>query len=541
MLFRSYGGDSNYLESDGTLPVLTVNQAEPTITASANPSTSILTQAVRISTVVKRPKESQGGSPTGAVKFTDNGTDIAGCAPVQLTAGQATCDTSSLPAGAHEAIRVSYSGDTNYKSGETSPLAQQVQDFTPDRSDPSVMVIQGLTNVNEPIPMILHVTAESSSDYTGTLVLSCGGLPKQPIQAPPSCSLSPNSIVMRHGVPQYGSEPPTLTISLAGQSVNNGGLTPPSTPQSPYHVSITATGKDDGYGRLAHSTNVKLEVQQKNPPTCNTDKSQPLLSVTGFQVVTATFACADPQSPEPQSPGATGVAINWGDGAITRVHLDSKSVSHMYTSSDVYNVTVAAMDVVGQTNTVAEPLSQPNPVSVVPGDSGIANVPIMSNVSTTVNFACVSVSGTNSDGNVGHASPQSLGISCQFSSPSLALTAGSVTPMTITVNTTATVTMTTWLQRHIRSIAVVSMLLPAILLLPTHRSRRRRRTEALRIMALLLLIPALLQSVSCGGNGGFTPQPTPVTKTGFYSVLVQGTDSNGVVQTSAIVPVVVGF
>ena len=66
------------------------------------------------------------GTPTGTVTFRDNGASIAGCVSVALSAGKATCTTSSLAAGTHP-ITGLYSGDTTYSSGVAGPITQTVQ------------------------------------------------------------------------------------------------------------------------------------------------------------------------------------------------------------------------------------------------------------------------------------------------------------------------------------------------------------------------------------------------------------------------------
>jgi hypothetical protein len=62
--------------------------------------------------------------PTGSVAFTAGGTPIAGCDSVTLAAGQATCTTSALGAGAHS-IEAAYSGDDGLNPSSGS-LTQQV-------------------------------------------------------------------------------------------------------------------------------------------------------------------------------------------------------------------------------------------------------------------------------------------------------------------------------------------------------------------------------------------------------------------------------
>ncbi|HXE60755.1 MAG TPA: Ig-like domain-containing protein [Gemmatimonadaceae bacterium] len=65
------------------------------------------------------------GTPTGSVKFQDNGSTLSACAAVTLSNGKALCTTSSLSGGTH-AITGAYSGDATYGAGVAGPITQTV-------------------------------------------------------------------------------------------------------------------------------------------------------------------------------------------------------------------------------------------------------------------------------------------------------------------------------------------------------------------------------------------------------------------------------
>jgi hypothetical protein len=67
-----------------------------------------------------------GGTPTGTINFTSDGTTIPGCGSVALSSGKARCTTSSLKKGSHK-IRGVYSGDSTYGSGVAGPITQTVK------------------------------------------------------------------------------------------------------------------------------------------------------------------------------------------------------------------------------------------------------------------------------------------------------------------------------------------------------------------------------------------------------------------------------
>ncbi len=95
--------------------------ATASLSSSRNPSTTgqSVTFSVSVSGAV--------GTPTGTVSFLDGTSAISGCASVALTAGGATCATSSLHQGSH-AISATYSGDAAYNAATSNTLTQTVQD-----------------------------------------------------------------------------------------------------------------------------------------------------------------------------------------------------------------------------------------------------------------------------------------------------------------------------------------------------------------------------------------------------------------------------
>jgi len=66
-----------------------------------------------------------GASPTGTVRFTDGGNNIAGCNAVNLASGTAICTTKTLSRGSH-AIRGWYSGDGANGAGVAGPITETV-------------------------------------------------------------------------------------------------------------------------------------------------------------------------------------------------------------------------------------------------------------------------------------------------------------------------------------------------------------------------------------------------------------------------------
>ena len=514
-------GDPDFNGSNNTLQQ-TVNATPTTTTVSSSPNPSVSQQTVTFNITIT-PQFHNSTSPGGTVDLTDSGASVPGCTGVQVTSGQAMCSTNALQPGART-ITATYNGDNNKGfQGSSASLEQTVQDFTVSLSTSSVAVIQGFSNSNQPNGQTITftVTSISPNGFSKPLALSCSGLPTTGTPAP-TCPFSPNIIQP----PANGAANSTLTISLQGQM--SGGLTTPGS----YPLTITALDNTNDGSGLAHSASLLLTVVQNQPPVCATSQGQPLLTVSGYQTVTATFTCMDAEN-------AATVSIDWGDGSnqLPPPTLGSNSIQHLYSSPGVYAVAVTATDNVNQTSIISEPVSQPNAVSVVAGSSVSTSMMVAAlpgSVGSTVMFSCPAISGTGINGS---EDPSKLGISCTFT-PSSVVLASSPVAVQVTINTLVT---TARLSTPAGILAAIWLGMPAIVFLGSLRFGKLSRKALLQRLGILLLLVGLLQSIGCGG--GFkntTPPSNNVTPAGVYSILVQGTDSSsGVVQSSVIVPVTV--
>jgi uncharacterized repeat protein (TIGR03803 family) len=90
-----------------------------TLASSLNPST--FNQSVTFTATVAG---ADGGTPTGTVTFTADGTNVLGT--ITLSGGQAAASTSAFSAGAHSIV-ASYGGDGNYQPSTSATLIQTVQ------------------------------------------------------------------------------------------------------------------------------------------------------------------------------------------------------------------------------------------------------------------------------------------------------------------------------------------------------------------------------------------------------------------------------
>lgn len=194
--------------------VASVDVVIPTsMTLNASATTIQLGQRVTLNAQVM-PNQSGGPVPTGTVQFFVNNSDIG--APVQLSAGEATLSTSSLPAGLDN-VGATYSGDTNYQSSGNAILVTV-------SSSATFSVTANPTAISVPTPgqsgsTTLTFTAENgfSSNGNATIGVTCSGLPDES-----SCNVSPPSI----NIATNGTAAATLTIMTTAPSalVSAGGI-----------------------------------------------------------------------------------------------------------------------------------------------------------------------------------------------------------------------------------------------------------------------------------------------------------------------------
>jgi M6 family metalloprotease-like protein len=114
-----------------TVQVATGNAAPPAPPAPATTTTSVSSTAnpATSGATITLTGFVNGSAPTGSVRFTDNGSTIAGCGAVVLAGSgntrSASCVTNALMTGSH-AIVASYGGDAANKPSTGAPLAEVV-------------------------------------------------------------------------------------------------------------------------------------------------------------------------------------------------------------------------------------------------------------------------------------------------------------------------------------------------------------------------------------------------------------------------------
>jgi hypothetical protein len=123
----SYSGDNSNSASIGTLVSQVVNPASTTTTVGSSLDPSVAGQSVTFTATVAVVAPGVG-TPTGTVAWSSN----TGCGTTAVSAGIATCSTSSLPVGT-DTVTANYNGDATHgtSAGSVSQVVKTVLTVAP--------------------------------------------------------------------------------------------------------------------------------------------------------------------------------------------------------------------------------------------------------------------------------------------------------------------------------------------------------------------------------------------------------------------------
>jgi Pro-kumamolisin, activation domain/Bacterial Ig-like domain (group 3) len=197
-VWAHYGGDGTYAPSDSTPPVFVTVGPEPStttlsvLTADANGNPLNFTGGPFGSFVYLRADvagQSRTGIPTGSATFFDSNGPIVGASSLVLNSQGNTATPNGIlnfDTGTHS-ITASYSGDASFNLSSTSlPIAFTI---TPGfyavmpSNQPSVLISAPGSSGST------SVAVSSSTGFSGTITLSCSGLPTGA-----ACVFAPSSI-----------------------------------------------------------------------------------------------------------------------------------------------------------------------------------------------------------------------------------------------------------------------------------------------------------------------------------------------------------
>jgi hypothetical protein len=197
----TYAGDRNFTGSTSAALAEVVNPAATSTVITSNANPAVVKSTV---TFTATASSSSSGTQSGTVNFYLDGSSTA-AASVNVSNGTANYSTNSLSAGSHSVVAVFTSSNPDF-AGSTSPaFTQFVSDFTVAVSPSSLTVARSTSGT-----YILTVTPVG--EFSGTLSLSCGGVP-----GGTTCAISPTQVTLSAS----GSAQATVTITAA-QNASKG-------------------------------------------------------------------------------------------------------------------------------------------------------------------------------------------------------------------------------------------------------------------------------------------------------------------------------
>ena len=303
--------------------VTVVSSQNPSIVANPNNvnDSVMFTATVKSTGTISVPLQ-------GGVTFTENGLVLQGpgCpspAPVNA-AGQASCTTTSLPAGADTILAV-YSNDTNYTGSSGYLMSgnqvrpQTVQDFSlVISSTPPVVMAQGYTSSSDlftpqtigVVPISIQGFATATSPAAAPLNLACSvstvfspaSTPTLPLCTPATATLAVS------GTGAQGAVPIVVDASKASAGV----------------YSVMETGTDPTTG-LAHGASFQVTVESASDPVtvvsgATTGNSGNLSFMLPAGVTLSNILCksvAGPNLTGSVSPDTLGITCSFNPTSIT--------------------------------------------------------------------------------------------------------------------------------------------------------------------------------------------------------------------------------
>jgi len=182
---------------------LTINQGRPTVTLVSSLNPVFMGNSVTFTANVS----STASTPTGSISFVDGQIPLSS---VPLAQGVATYTTSTLSLGGHSITAV-YSGDANFVSLASSPVTQNVEDFTLSAAFPLGTIAPPSVLPGGSLTVNIQATPTLSAAFPSTMTLSASGLP-----AGATATFAPQTLPAGSS-----SDAATLTIHLANQIVSN--------------------------------------------------------------------------------------------------------------------------------------------------------------------------------------------------------------------------------------------------------------------------------------------------------------------------------
>jgi len=495
----NYGGDNSYLASSGT-DSITVTPA-PTILGG--PQGTLPIAPLIINFFVRSTNIGNYSTPpTGTFTLFDNGNQVPATlgepetgvinppdSPyVWVTYGGNLYFTLPGPSGSHT-LTLNYSGDVNYQSSTSGPLAATEVYPTTLQLTPSVPTIQDgqqFTVTAQIVP-----AQRASSPPTGSVLFKVNGVSSGPV-------------AVNNGQAQL-----TATAPIAG------------------NVPISATYSGDA-NYAGSSASFSETVTLVSTSTIVTSSSPTAVEFTAVTFTAQINPAATGAAPLTGSVQFTASGVSIGSRVLTN---NQASVSTMFSTPGSVQIQVSYsgdLNYAASTGTVTETVTPPPDFSVTASGTTVQTVNAGQTATFTNAITVAALYGFNSQ--------VKLLCSLPFAANGTTCT---VTPSMLgTGNGTATVNVTTtsrgfapplgpigWLNRWQPYLLLVLLAFLLAGLVPQFARTRRLRPAGAIPLAILIFV--IVQAIGCGGGNSAVPPPPPTgTPAETYTVTVTGNSTN---------------
>jgi hypothetical protein len=207
---------TTYKTATGTVS-LTVNKILPSVILNVAPNPVLVENTVTLTATVS----SAVSAPTGMVSFYDGASSTAlGSSPV--SGGVATLPVSTLSVGTHS-ITAIYSGDGNFLTQTSSPVSENVQDFSLSLSTSAGSTISQTVVPGGTASYAFVVSPVGGSTFPAPVSFTVSGLPTGAI-----ATFTPQTLAAGSGTTNVtlSVQVPSLTASLKQDHRFGGGFVP---------------------------------------------------------------------------------------------------------------------------------------------------------------------------------------------------------------------------------------------------------------------------------------------------------------------------
>ena len=232
----AYLGDATFAGSTSSSYLVHVHNPLTPTTAhlDVSPNPSVYGQPVTLTATVA-PRTGTG-TPTGAVRFSDGGTELATVALSNAGGGnQAVLTTSELSVGTHAALTAAYLGDDDYEPVIANTVSQVVVQAN---TSTAVVASDSATVAGQPVSYSasVSVVAPGSGQPDGTAQLRIDGIPEgDPVTLSGGVAIFPPHPL------DAGSHTVTVAYSGSGNHAGSVGSTTQNVAKAATTTSLTAS------------------------------------------------------------------------------------------------------------------------------------------------------------------------------------------------------------------------------------------------------------------------------------------------------------